>query len=100
MCVLCCVRVTSHAARQPLCTGVARRRSSACALLLALHLPASLLLRCCRPLLCTVCQCDCVGGDTLIQLPCSHCYHEDCISQWLSGYSKRCPVCKAEVGGG
>lgn len=49
----------------------------------------------CRP--CAICQVEYEQGDTLATLPCKHCFHSGCVGQWLSAYSKKCPVCKAEV---
>lgn len=45
---------------------------------------------------CTVCQEHYVADDMVLQLPCKHCFHSDCIGQWLQG-SKMCPVCMSEV---
>jgi hypothetical protein len=46
---------------------------------------------------CTVCQEEYAGHDTIMQLPCKHWFHQECISTWLHE-SKMCPVCMAEVG--
>ena len=42
---------------------------------------------------CIICLSDCIIGDEVINLPCSHLFHEDCIIQWLS-YKNKCPLCK------
>lgn len=47
--------------------------------------------------LCSICQCEYVEGDKLLQLPCSHHFHKSCASEWLSAYSKLCPMCKGEA---
>lgn len=31
------------------------------------------------------------------QLKCKHTFHNDCIEEWLTKRSKRCPVCRAEA---
>jgi hypothetical protein len=48
---------------------------------------------------CTVCQEEYRGQDSIMQLPCKHWFHQECISKWLQG-SKMCPVCMCEVGAG
>jgi E3 ubiquitin-protein ligase RNF115/126 len=45
---------------------------------------------------CTVCREVYAGQDTVMQLPCKHWFHQECISTWLHG-SKMCPICMAEV---
>ena len=45
---------------------------------------------------CTVCQEQYEPSDVLLQLPCKHWFHSDCIAQWLRA-SKMCPVCMGEV---
>ena len=32
---------------------------------------------------CTVCHDDIGEGTTVVQLPCKHCFHEECILPWL-----------------
>ncbi|KAJ9147553.1 hypothetical protein P3X46_029703 [Hevea brasiliensis] len=45
---------------------------------------------------CTVCMEDFEDGDDLIQMPCSHLYHEDCIVKWLMS-SHLCPLCRHQM---
>ncbi|CAI5978033.1 unnamed protein product [Closterium sp. NIES-65] len=47
--------------------------------------------------LCSICQGEYVEGDALLVLPCQHRFHRPCATEWLSQYSKLCPVCKAEA---
>lgn len=43
---------------------------------------------------CTVCLAEMEPGDTVSELGCGHCFHADCIDQWLR-LGKRCPMrCK------
>lgn len=43
---------------------------------------------------CTVCHDDIGEGTTVVQLPCKHCFHEECILPWL----EVCPTpCMEEV---
>ena len=37
-------------------------------------------------------------GQEVINLPCKHTYHTECIDQYLSKYNYKCPCCKLEVG--
>ncbi|KAK3245250.1 hypothetical protein CYMTET_45174, partial [Cymbomonas tetramitiformis] len=45
---------------------------------------------------CVICQLEFEDGERLNQLPCEHCYHKDCIQQWLQ-LNKQCPICSKEV---
>ncbi|KAI4323395.1 hypothetical protein L6164_023007 [Bauhinia variegata] len=47
---------------------------------------------------CVVCQMTYRRGDRRMKLPCSHVYHGECITKWLS-INKKCPVCNIEVFG-
>ena len=48
---------------------------------------------------CTVCHDDFVAGITVVELPCLHCFHEDCILPWLETHNT-CPVCRSELPAG
>lgn len=43
---------------------------------------------------CTICKCDFVDDDDIIEFPCKgqHCYHFLCILKWLE-YKISCPTC-------
>ena len=45
---------------------------------------------------CIVCQYEFKNYEKLIVLPCKHCFHPDCIEEWLKN-QKVCPYCKEEV---
>ncbi|CAM9412878.1 unnamed protein product [Chrysoparadoxa australica] len=45
--------------------------------------------------LCSICLTDYVEGEDLTLLPCSHCFHVDCIARWASD-SHYCPLCKVD----
>ncbi|KAL6846734.1 hypothetical protein ACP4OV_024182 [Aristida adscensionis] len=47
---------------------------------------------------CVICKTTYRSRQKLIRLPCSHCYHADCITRWLK-INKACPVCNEEVFG-
>ncbi|XP_006660863.1 E3 ubiquitin-protein ligase BIG BROTHER [Oryza brachyantha] len=47
---------------------------------------------------CVICKSTYKSRQKLIRLPCSHCYHADCITRWLK-INKACPVCNEEVFG-
>lgn len=42
---------------------------------------------------CLVCQCHYELNETIIQLPCNHCFHHECASQWLLN-KDNCPYCR------
>ncbi|KAF9576495.1 hypothetical protein EC968_007973 [Mortierella alpina] len=42
---------------------------------------------------CSVCKDDFTKEDQLLQLPCKHIFHEDCIKPWLK-VSGTCPTCR------
>jgi len=46
---------------------------------------------------CPICMCDFTEGDKLKHLKCSHTFHIDCITEWLSKHSQTCPLCKESV---
>jgi hypothetical protein len=42
---------------------------------------------------CTICLCDLENDDEVIQLPCHHQFHNQCLSQWIKN-NCTCPICK------
>ena len=46
---------------------------------------------------CDVCIEEYVDGEQLLELPCGHRYHPECILPWLTKRSSRCPHCRADV---
>lgn len=46
--------------------------------------------------LCSVCKDDYEMGQNLIQLPCTHLFHDDCILPWLKERNS-CPTCRYEL---
>lgn len=46
---------------------------------------------------CNICLAEWLKDEILITLPkCSHCFHKDCIIEWLK-ITKNCPICREEV---
>ncbi|RIA04912.1 hypothetical protein BRARA_K00814 [Brassica rapa] len=45
---------------------------------------------------CAICREELTANERLSELPCSHCYHKDCISNWLSNRNT-CPLCRHNV---
>lgn len=45
---------------------------------------------------CSVCLCEYEQGDRLVQLPCKHIYHEECITAWCNN-NIRCPLCNSNL---
>eukprot|EP00271_Cylindrocystis_brebissonii_P023433 TRINITY_DN9716_c0_g1_i3.p1 TRINITY_DN9716_c0_g1~~TRINITY_DN9716_c0_g1_i3.p1 ORF type:complete len:373 (-),score=74.91 TRINITY_DN9716_c0_g1_i3:417-1535(-) len=45
---------------------------------------------------CPVCQEGLVEGEVLLEMPCRHLYHEDCITPWLE-VTNSCPLCRSEM---
>ncbi len=46
---------------------------------------------------CAICVEDFDDGEKLRWLPCEHCFHPECIDEWLNGHSSLCPLCKSPV---
>ena len=46
---------------------------------------------------CSVCLCDMQKGECTVVLGCSHCFHPECIKEWLTRGRDTCPVCTAKV---
>lgn len=45
---------------------------------------------------CLICQFQYEEGETLLELPCKHRFHSDCINQWLST-KDHCPYCRQSI---
>lgn len=45
---------------------------------------------------CSICLSEFVKGDKVYFLPCIHCYHIECLRQWVKNH-KNCPTCKFEL---
>ncbi|CAH8363056.1 unnamed protein product [Eruca vesicaria subsp. sativa] len=45
---------------------------------------------------CAICREELAANERLSELPCSHCYHKDCISSWLTNRNT-CPLCRHNV---
>lgn len=45
---------------------------------------------------CPVCKEDFVVGTSMMDLPCSHYYHEECLMPWLTQHDS-CPICRYEL---
>ena len=45
---------------------------------------------------CIICQYEFKTNEMVKVLPCKHCFHPDCIEEWLKN-SKVCPYCKGEI---
>lgn len=47
---------------------------------------------------CSVCQDDYDISEDILELPCNHVFHRDCITQWFDR-SNSCPVCRSKFQG-
>eukprot|EP00448_Togula_jolla_P009973 CAMPEP_0170607504 /NCGR_PEP_ID=MMETSP0224-20130122/21090_1 /TAXON_ID=285029 /ORGANISM="Togula jolla, Strain CCCM 725" /LENGTH=260 /DNA_ID=CAMNT_0010932675 /DNA_START=72 /DNA_END=854 /DNA_ORIENTATION=+ len=47
--------------------------------------------------ICRVCLDEIEVDSHILQLPCGHAFHHDCISKWLTQSKRRCPLCFAHV---
>lgn len=46
---------------------------------------------------CPFCLCDFENGDTVMELPCGHLFHDEEVRGWLEGQKGVCPVCRTSV---
>jgi hypothetical protein len=47
---------------------------------------------------CSICMTEFEKGDTLLDIPCKHKFHKDCLSTYLQQYNHICPVCRTDIG--
>lgn len=47
---------------------------------------------------CGICINNINVDDDVIELPCKHIYHDECITGWLTKYNHICPVCRKDTG--
>ncbi len=47
---------------------------------------------------CCICIEQFKKNDTVIEAPCKHIYHKDCITDYLINYNYKCPICRVEIG--
>ena len=48
--------------------------------------------------MCMICFDEFNIDQTVLELPCDHLYHKDCIVPYLKEHSNKCPICRSEVG--
>ena len=46
---------------------------------------------------CTICQDEYRDNDTIRLLSCEHIFHTDCVDNWLTQHSHKCPCCRKEA---
>ena len=48
---------------------------------------------------CAICFDDMDGADTVVKLPCGHCFHKSCATKWLTSQKAcaRCPLCNQKL---
>ena len=46
--------------------------------------------------MCSVCYEDFTLGETVLQLPCKHCYHSNCVISWIK-MKNSCPYCLTKI---
>ena len=47
---------------------------------------------------CTICKEKYESDSSVIVLPCKHVFHKECITQWLTNYHHKCPLCRQPCG--
>lgn len=45
---------------------------------------------------CSICMEEHKDDDVIMELPCTHCFHEDCVTQWIQE-NNSCPNCKKKI---
>jgi len=46
--------------------------------------------------MCSVCQSNYEVNDNVNKLPCDHCFHKDCVNEWLDRHNS-CPICRKSI---
>ena len=46
---------------------------------------------------CGICQSEIDGNEKIIELPCKHIFHTECIMPWIREYHHICPICKIDI---
>jgi len=46
---------------------------------------------------CPICCCDFELGEKIKTLNCTHSFHVNCVTEWLTNHSQSCPLCNAKV---
>ena len=49
-------------------------------------------------LACSICKTDFEETEKIIETPCKHVFHSECITIWLKNKSNKCPNCRKECG--
>ena len=47
---------------------------------------------------CNICLGNMMKDEEVMDLPCDHTYHYECINEYLEKYNYKCPCCRSEVG--
>lgn len=45
---------------------------------------------------CNICLCNYNINENLVKLPCNHCFHKECIFNWLCKENVNCPICRKD----
>ena len=51
-----------------------------------------------KEIICAICLENFDNEDLIINLNCSHIFHNSCLEKWLSEYNNKCPKCRMEIG--
>lgn len=57
----------------------------------------SVLARDCGATQCSICLGELQPRECVVQLPCSHSFHPECVATWLTKCRDSCPLCSAPV---
>lgn len=57
----------------------------------------SILAKDCGEIACSICLNEFQPHEYVVQLPCSHAFHPECATTWLTKCRNSCPLCSAPV---